>query len=509
VGASRTRLVCQLLTECVLLSVGGAALGVLFAMWSSRLLVRYISTEHNKIFLDVALDGRVLAFTALAAILTGILFGVLPAFRSTGVSLSNAMRGETPGGSRNDARFRSGRWTVAAQIAICLVLVTTAGLLVRSFANLASLDAGFDRSNVLIVDLNLHNANFGFADLDLHKPNLQNTQFAYTSAEILHRVRALPGVLSASQSVITPVSHRVWDDDIYVEGEHAPKSGDTDVNMNSVTPDYFATLRSSLLRGRDFNDHDVLGAPEVVIVNEALARKFFPGTDALGKSVKRLATETTFSAPIEIVGIARDSKYGSLREDFAPIAYFPLAQLPMPIENFSLEIRTAIPPAQMAQAVEDSIASVNKSITLNIGTFTQQVDDSLTQERLLATLSGFFGGLALLLALIGLYGVLAYLVLQRRQEIGIRMALGAQRGAILRLVVRDVAGLVLIGAVAGTAIAWGTTRFVQSLLFGLQADDPRTFAVGIGMLIVVAMIACYLPARRAMRVDPLVALRHE
>jgi putative ABC transport system permease protein len=497
VGASRMRLVRQLLTECVLLSLGGAAVGILFAQWSSRLLVRYISTEHNKIFLDVALDGRVLGFTALAAILTGILFGVLPAFRSTRVSLASSVRGEAPGSGGKDARFRSGRWTVAVQIAICLVLVTTAGLLVRSFANLASLDAGFDRNNVLIVDANLHNT------------NLPNAQFSVMAAEILRRVRALPGVISASESAMTPVSHRTWDDDLIVDGPNAPKAGDTDVNMNSVTPEYFATLRSSLLRGRDFDEHDVAEAPNVIIVNETLAKKFFSGTDALGKTVRQHTTATELGAAIQIVGITRDSKYDSLREDFSPIAYFPLAQLPGPLENFSLEIRTAAAPAALAAAVTETVAGVNKSISLNVATFEQQLDDSLTQERLLATLSGFFGGLALLLALIGLYGVLAYLVLQRRQEIGIRMALGAQRGAILRLVVRDVAGLVLIGAVAGAAIAWGTTRFVQSLLFGLQADDPRTFAVGIGLLIVVAIVACYLPARRAMRVDPLVALRHE
>jgi putative ABC transport system permease protein len=496
-GASRMRLVRQLLTECMVLSLSGAMLGILIARWSSRLLVRYISTEHSQIYLDLSLDARVLAFTAGVAILTGLLFGVLPAFRSTKVSVAGAMKGavaEVPG---RNTQFRSGRWIVAAQVAISLVLVVTAGLFVRSFTALATLDAGFDRNNVLIVDMNMHNA------------NLSNAESGAVSGEILRRIRALPGVVTASQSVVTPVSGNTWDDMIVVEGSHAPAGNDADVDLNYVTPGYFATMRTSLLEGRDFNERDTAEIPRVVIVNQALARKFFPGVDPLGKTIRRFATATTLSEPIEIVGVVRDAKYDSLREDFPPTAYFSLAELPGGEERSHVLIRTAMRPSLLAPSVEQAITSVNKSVALRFHTLAQQVNDSIVQERLLATLSGFFGALALLLAVIGFYGVLAYLVLQRQKEIGIRIALGAQRGAILRLVMRDAGLLLTSGVAAGAGLAWLTTRYVQSLLFGLRAHDPATIALGIGLLIAVAFLASYLPVRRAMRIDPMIALRYE
>jgi len=497
VGASRLRLVRQLLTECVVLSVSGAFLGILVAQWASRLLVRYISTGNNKLFLDLAPDARVLAFTAGVAVLTGLLFGVLPAFRSTRVSLAGVMKGEAAQGTGRDALFRSGRWTVAVQVAISLVLVVTAGLFVRSFANLATLDVGFDRTNVLIAVMDMHNA------------NLPNAQRAAASDEILRRVRALPGVILASQSMVTPVSGATWDDMIVVEGPNAPTGNDSDVYINHIAPGYFATMRTPLLEGRDFNERDTGEIPRVVIINQALARKFFPGVDPLGKTIRRFATATTLSDPIEIVGIARDAKYESLREDFPPTAYFPLRELPGGTEHSHLLIRTQLPPALMTRAVEQAVAGVNKSISLEFRTLAQQVNDSIVQERMLATLSGFFGALALLLAMIGLYGVLAYLVLQRQKEIGIRMALGAQRRAIWRLVMRDVGLLLLAGIAAGAGMAWVATRYVESLLFGLRAHDAGTISLGIALLVAVALLASYRPARRAMRVDPLVALRYE
>jgi len=497
VGASRMRLVRQLLTECVVLSVSGALMGILLAQWGSRLLVRLISTEHQQLFLDLAPNLRVLAFTAGVAVLTGLLFGVLPAFRSTRVSLVGAMKGAPAESTGRDTFFRSGRWTVAVQVAISLVLVVTAGLFVRSFANLATLDAGFDRENVLIVVMDMHNA------------NLPNAGRVAAADEILRRVRALPGVINASQSTVTPVSGATWDDMIVVDGPNAPTGNDADVYINDIAPGYFATMRTPLVEGRDFNDRDTGEIPRVVIINQALARRFFPGVDPVGRTIRRFATATTLSEPIEIVGVARDAKYESLREDFSPTAYFPLAELPGGTERSQLLIRTAARPSFMAPAVELAVAGVNKSVALEFHTLAQQVNDSIIQERMLATLSGFFGALALLLAMIGLYGVLAYLVLQRQREIGIRMALGAQRSAVFGLVMRNVALLLMVGVAVGAGIAWVTARFVQSLLFGLQAHDAVTIALGIGLLVAVSFLASYLPARRAMRVDPLVALRYE
>ena len=503
-GASRLRLVRQLLTESVLLSCAGAVLGILFAEWGSRLIVRYISTGRDKISLDLTLDGRILAFTAAAAIFTGLLFGVLPAFRATRVSLAGAMKGASSRNAQGDTKFRAGRWTVAAQVAISLVLVVTAGLFVRSFANLVTLDAGFDRNNVLLAGVDLHNA--GLAGPDAAGPG---AQLSTTREEMLQRVRALPGVISASESEVTPISHAVWDEFIEVDGVNAPKGDDRDVYTNYVTPGYFATLRSALVEGRDFDEHDTAGAQQVAIVNQTLARKFYPGSDALEKTFRRYATATTLGEPFLIVGVTRDARYETLRDDVPPTAFFPLGQLATNPERATIEIRTAARPSQLAPAVEQAILGVNKSAAIQVTTLAQQVDDSLTQERLLAALSGFFGALALLLAMIGFYGVLAYLLLQRQKEIGIRMALGAQRGAILRLVMRDVAVLLVAGAAAGLAITWATTRFVQSLLFDLRARDVGTFALSLALLAAVALVASYLPAQRAMRVDPMAALREE
>ncbi|MGB6459293.1 MAG: ABC transporter permease [Candidatus Acidiferrum sp.] len=496
-GASRSRLVRQLLTESVLLSSAGALLGLLFAIWGSRLIVQAISTGQDRISLDLTLDSRVLLFTAGAAIFTGLLFGVLPAFRATRVSIIGAMKGDSSKNAVGDTKFRAGRWTVAAQLAISLVLVATAGLFVHSFANLITLDAGFDRDNVLLADVDLHNA------------GLTNVQIEAVRGGILQRIRALPGVTSASASIITPISGRMWDDFIVVDDKNAPTGDDRDVSMNFVSPDYFATLRQKIERGRDFDDHDTAQSAQVAIVNQALARKFYSGSDAVGKTFRRYATSTTLGDQYVIVGTTSDAKYETLRDDVPPTAYFPLTQIPRVLESATIEIRTAARPSTIAPLAEQVILGANKSAAIQFRTLAQQVDDSLTQERLLAALSGFFGVLALLLATIGFYGVLAYLLLQRQREIGIRMALGASRGAVLRLVMRDVAVLLLSGGLAGLAITWAATRFVQSLLFNLHARDAATFAMSATLLAVVALAASYLPTRRAMRVDPMVALRYE
>ena len=421
-GASRERVIRQLLTEALALSVAGAAIGILLARWTSQLLVRYVSTENNHIYLNLSLDSRVLAFTAGAAILTGLLFGVLPAFRSTRVSLADSIKGGDQAGG--DTRFRAGRWSVAVQVALSFVLVITAVLFVRSFAKLASLDAGFDRNNVLV-------ANVSFRHVAL--PNAEQRR------EIVNQIASLPGVTSVSESVLTPVSNRDWDDMIVVDGAHAPTGEDSDVDLNCVAPGYFATMRTRFLEGRDFTDRDTGPVPTVVIINQALAQKFYPGVDPVGKTMRRYATSTTLGAPIEVIGVVANTKYDSLREDFPPIAYFPFGAFTEEVSGLDVVIRTGVPPSALVPAVEQAVGKVNKSLALDFTTLAQQVDDSMVQERLIATLSGFFGTLALLLAMIGLYGVLAYLVLQRQKEIGIRMALGARRGAIIGLILRDVA----------------------------------------------------------------------
>jgi predicted permease len=496
-GASRLRLIRQLLTECLLLSSAGALLGFLFARWGTALLVRFLSTAGNNVFLDLSLDGRILAFTAAIAVFAGILFGLLPAFRSTRVSLTSAMKGSQAQQTDRGLRFRPGKWIVASQVALSLVLLVVAGLFLHSMLKLATLDIGFDRSNVLLVNS------------DLKTAGIPPAQWLAIQDQIETRLRSIPGVVSVGRSVRTPVSNFDWDQHLLVDSPDAPKDDDADAFLNFVSPGYFPTLRTPLLEGRNFTATDTKTSPLVAIVNETLARKFFPDTNPVGKYFRRDYGQGKTTPPIQIVGLAKDSKYESLREKPVSQAFFPADQIPEgePFVNF--EIRTDQRPSALISLVQDSVAQVNNSIPLDFSSLSQQVDDSLLQERLLATLSAFFGALALLLAMIGLYGALSYLVAQRRAEFGIRLALGAPPISILRLVLRDVVVILVAGSLTGIAISLAAIRLLQKLLFGLSPHDPLTMLASVGILAVVALVAAYLPAPRAMRVDPKQALRYE
>jgi predicted permease len=496
-GASRARLIRQLLTECILLSSAGALVGFLFARWGIVLLVRYISTERNKVFLDFSLDARVLDFTAVIAVLTGVLFGVLPAFRSTRVSLTSAMKGSQASEGERRLRFRPAKWIVASQVALSLVLLVASGLFLRSFVKLAALDIGFDRNNVLIVRADLHTAKVG------------PEQRLVTYEQIETRLRALPGVVSAGRSVMTPISGFEWNQVIQTDSANAPAGEDALAYFNFISPGYFETMRTPLLAGRAFNDHDTKTAAQVAIVNQTMARKFFPNADALGNYFRTEPDPGKPAPKFQIVGVVRDSKYDSLREETLPTAFFPISQVPEGDDAESFVLRTAMNPMAMTPAVQEVVAGVNKAVPLEFYTLAEQVGDSLVQERLLATLSTFFGGLALLLAMIGLYGALSYLVAQRQTEFGIRMALGAPQDSILRLVMRDVVIVLVGGVAAGVCISLATVGLLQKMLFGLGARDTVTMITSVGVLSAVAFLAGYLPARRAMRVDPAAALRHE
>jgi putative ABC transport system permease protein len=502
IGASRGRMIRQLLTECVLLSFAGAALGVLFARWGSGILVRFISSPRTPVFLQFSVDSRVLGFTAAIAVLTGILFGILPALRTTRVSLSSAMKGgqqdETPG----RAHFRPGRWIVACQVALSLVLLIVAGLFLRSFNNLLTLDTGFDRSNVMMIAANAHNANLSAQQRDaLWRQTLQ-------------RLQALPGVTSASESVITPISGVGWNSFFQKQKGDNPSGRNALANINAVSPEYFATLRSPILAGRAFSSSDTAGAPLVGVINETMAHRFFGNTDPIGQYVYTDANPTDATPLIQIIGIVVDAKYRTLREVTPATMYFPIAQLNDPqaqrlTEQPSFEIRTVTPPATIVKSAAEVFASLNGSVSLTFRTLEEQVNDSLRQDQLLATLSGFFGGLALLLAMIGLYGVLAYMVTQRRKEIGIRMALGAGKSSILGLIMRDVSMLLAVGVVVGVGISLWATHFMQKMLFNLNPRDAKTIVLSVAVLSAVALLAGYLPARRAARLDPNVILRDE
>ena len=496
-GASRTRLVRQLLTECFLLSCSGALLGILFARWGTAQLVRFISTAHDSVYLDLSPDARVLGFTAAAAFLTAIFFGVLPALRSTRASLTSAMKATQPLATEGRGRLGARKWIVASQVALSLVLLVAAGLLLRSFAKLATLDVGFDRNNVLLVH----------TDLQVAKVPPER-QLAVNEA-IEDRLRALPGVISAARSVMTPISGITWNQNIRTDWSKALTGDNALAWFSYVSPAYFETLRMPVLAGRSFGAHDSKTAAAVAIVNQTLATRFFPNMNPVGRTFHTDDMSGKPGPPIEVVGLVRDSKYESVREENLPTAFFPAAQVPVNAASETFELRTAMRPSALVPSVQAAIAGVNKDIPLEFDTLAEQVSDSLVQERMLALLSGFFGALALLLAMVGLYGTLSYLVNQRQTEFGIRMALGAQSRSILQLVMRDVVVVLAGGILAGVCISLAATQLLQKMLFGLGARDTVTIVGAIGVLAAVALAAGYVPARRATKLDPMVALRHD
>jgi len=390
------------------------------------------------------------------------------------------------------------------QMALALVLLVAAGLFLHSLERLVHVDMGFDRANVLLVNAEI-------------KPAKPQTLATFSTLE--NRLRSVPGAMSVGASWRTPVSDWEWNQEVEVDTPNAPKGDEALTWFNYVSPGYFETLRTPLLEGRGFDDHDARTAAKVAIVNQTFVRKFFPGMSPVGRTFRIPDRAVKGSmVNIQIVGLVIDSKYSTLREDNLPTAFCPILQIPgggsgqiedvgLPRENF--EIRTSGAPAQVISGVEEAAAGVDKDISLEFHTLAEQVDDTLVQERVLSTLSSFFGALALLLAMVGLYGAISHLVMQRQAEFGLRKALGAAPMSILRLVMRDVAAILLGGIAVGVCFALASVRVLERLLFQLKAHDPVALLASIGVLAIVALFAAYLPVRRAMRVDPMVALRYE
>jgi putative ABC transport system permease protein len=392
--------------------------------------------------------------------------------------------------------FGLGKSLVVLQVALSTVLVGGAGLLLNTFLKLTTIDAGFEADHILLVNVDLRNANY---------PKERRTAGFH---EMLDHLRAVPGVRSAAASNLTPVSGQGWNTLVQADGFAAKSRRDAVSWMNRVSPGYFETLGTPFLGGRDFNSHDTLGSPIVAIVDEAMAKKFLGGAEkAVGRTF--VATGGPTQTTIEVIGVVKNTKYRNLRDDNVPIVYVVQAQDPAPGVTKSFELRVAGPATSVVSAVKDSLAQVNPDIMLNFRTLTTQVEETLTRERLLATLSGFFGGLALLLATIGLYGVMSYNVARRRGEIGIRMALGAQQSRVLRMVLQEVAILIIMGLAVGLGAALATTRFVASFLYGVKPNDPWTLFLAAAVLASTAAVAGFLPARRASNLDPMAALREE
>ena len=499
-GASRGQLVRLLLTESVVLTAVGAAFGVLLARWGSRLLVAQMSTETNRVFLDVSLDWRVLGFTIAATALTALLFGTAPAFRAADVKPMDAIKEHGRGAAHHRGHAAMTGSLVIAQVALSVILVAAAGLFVRTFASLASLPVGFERDRVLIVTVNAQRA------------RIATTDRLAMFERVRQAVRSVPGVAEASLSVITPVTGQGWNGNLDVSDVPSLPGRQSMTFKNAVTPDWFNTFGTPLTAGRHFNEGDRQAAPPVAIVNQAFVRRFMNGASPIGHTVRDRAVAglKNNDVPKEIVGVAADAVYRNLREPIPPTLYVPLAQLneSFAVPSISLSVRSRTgSPALLSRSVAAAIAGVHPDLAVTFRPLATLVNASLTQERVIATLSAFFGGLALLLAGLGLYGVTSYAVSRRRSEIGIRLALGAAPGGVVRLVLARVALLVGTGVIAGVLVSLWAARFVEALLFGLTPRDPMTLVTSALILAVVGALAGWIPARRASRIDPAQVLR--
>jgi predicted permease len=507
-GAGRARIVRQLLTESVMLAAIGGTLGILFAIWGAHAIVSFVSSNQPRpLGFATGVDMRVLGFTIAVSLFTGILFGVAPALRGARVDLTPALKegfGVSTSLSHGGGRwFSIGNALVVTQVALAIVVLVGAGLLVRTLQNLRSIDVGFDSRNLVIFGINPSLAGYKDAQIDSFYRDLQG------------RLAETPGVRSASYSMLPLLSGGLM-----VTGFHwpgTPQDRESESDMLSVGPDFFSTMQIPFLAGRGFNssDYELAAADpshkasvaEPVIVDQAFVAKYLGRENPLGKLFGESAAkeDEPASAGYEIVGVVRDTKYNDLRREINPTMYVPQSGM-----GASFEVRTAGDPQALVSAIRRVVADVNPNLPLrDVTTESQQIDRLLFQERLIARLSAFFGLLALALACIGLYGLLSYEVARRTREIGIRMALGAQVGDVLRLVVRQGFALALFGAAVGIGVALGVTRYLASMLYEVRANDPLTIAAVSVLLALVALAACYIPARRATHVDPIVALRHE
>jgi putative ABC transport system permease protein len=494
-GASRARLIGQLLFESAVLAIAGAVCGGLLAAGLSRFLIAFISTPNNPIFLDMQTDWRVVAFGAGLAILTTILFGLLPALRSGRVPASSVLKTGGRGTTAGRDRFRLQRILVASQVALSLVLLAGALLFARSLQNLMTRDTGFQQDGVLV------------ANIDFTRLNLPEARRDAFGRDLLDRIRAVPGVAVAAASDRSPVNGNSSNDSIVDE-----KGADTKQSawLDNISPGYFQTIENPLLAGRDFNDHDTATSLKVAIVNESFVKKFLSGSnDAVGKQFRLSQPPGKPQPYYNVVGVVKDSVYNDMHDSFSPIMYFPRAQVEKPNTYVSLLVRSQLGAAGVLNSVRTAIASVSPDIDIQFKVLSSQIRESLVQDELMATLCGFFGVLAVLLAAIGLYGVISYTIAQRTNEIGVRMALGAQRSGVIAMILKEVAVLIAIGVVVGAALTLAGSKAASSLLYGLKAHDPLTLVLAAVVLAAIAFTASFIPARRATRVDPVVALRYE
>jgi putative ABC transport system permease protein len=488
-GAGRFRLLRQMLTESLLLSSIGSLLGVALAYFGSNALVRLISTQRQPVELRILPNAEVLLFTAGIAILTGVLFGLVPSLRALGASPIAALRAAGKS-SETKGRRLFGKSLVAIQVALSVVLLSAAGLFARHLSDLEHIELGFRRDHLVLMELDPAGSGY------------DGERISRGYQQLLAQLDAIPGVRSASICGASPIQGRSAGSPAKVEGYQDQAGESRMIFQNWVAPRYFETLGSPLLAGRDFTFQDVDGPP-VVIVNQAMARHYFGGGNPVGRHVVFDHNDRQY----EIVGLVADSKYAGIQQDMIPTAYLHAFQR-MPFSQFI--IRTSIKPSaaipEMRRVVRESLKTVRVS---SVTTMDEQIEASIVPERLVAMLSELFGGLGSVLAAVGLYGLVAYTVARRKNEIGIRMALGARRKDVIQMVLRDAMGMVCMGLAAGVPIVFWSRRFAVNLIEGLTVNTSVPIVFGSMAMLAIALVAAYFPARRAARVDPMEALRHE
>jgi len=502
-GASRRRLIRQLLTESLVLALLGGVVAILVAFWTSRALASFEFPVSGPINLALPLDSSVLLFTLALSVITGLIFGLLPALQASKPDVMPILKGETLTAARGSRRFGLRNLLVIAQVAVSLVLLIAAGLLVRSLQVAKSIKPGFDPQNAFTMAV----------DLSLNNYSKEQAQVFFQ--QLVENVSAVPGVRNVTLARNIPLG-LIGDEgegrkEIVTEDEALASQGSSTrienrrLDHNIIAPNFFETLSIPLLHGRDFNQQDRDGAPGVAIINETMARRYWPNMDPLGK---RFSITGRAGPYIEVVGVAQDSKYRTLGEAPRPFLYLPLLQNQQ--QGMRLLVRSAAHPEEAIDSVRGEIAKLDRNLAIfDVKTMTQQIYDALFLARTGAKLFAILGIIGLLLAIVGLYGVISYFVAQRTQEIGIRMALGAKRQDIVRLVIGQGMMIVLFGAVLGLFGAFLVGRLLSSMLYGISASDPVTFLAVLLLLTGVALFANYLPARRALKVDPMISLRYE
>jgi putative ABC transport system permease protein len=497
-GASRWRLTRALLVESAMLAAFGALLGTEIALKASVLLMDQLSTRFDTMVVDLSLDWRVLIFTVVVALATTALFGVAPALRASAAPPSGVLNDQGRGQSESHRGALAGS-LVVVQVALSLVLVVSAGLFVQTFAKLATRPLGFDTGRVAVVSVNAARA---------HVDAEHRIAFYYRLADAL---AAVPGVSHAAASVVSPISSAGIENFIEVPGAPPMPESERVSFTNFVTPGWFATYGTPILSGRDVDARDTSSGPQVVLVNEAFSRRYLPNKNPLGATVRFVPGRANeVQLPKTIIGVVADSVYRTMRETPPPIMYMPLTQwnLPFPMTGITFGVRSATDSTDgLARSLDAALTGVDRELTFNVRPLTDNVGALLTQERVVAVLSGAFGFLALVLAGLGLFGVTAYGVSRRRREIGIRLAIGATPAGVVRLVLTRATTLVIIGVVVGTVMSLWASQFVAALLYGVNPRDATTLVGAIVVLVAVGTAAGWVPAWRASRIDPAEVLR--